>query len=269
MFKKPQYIALAFVAVFALIIFNLPTQTMSRLKLAISGLFLPLFGLAGSSQQALQKTGNLVLPRSVLAKENEKLRLDNERLRIQLQQNAELLRENSTLRQSLGWQKQTSWKLKFARVIGRDPASWWRAVMIDTGKKHGILENSPVLTAEGLVGRIAVVGESRSLVLLLGDPNLRVGALVKDKDVQETGIIISTSTPLDNNMVDFQYFSRNTALKPGQPVMTSGEGGVFPKGIPIGQIVDLQDKNNELSLEARVKIAANLNSLEEVWVMLP
>jgi cell shape-determining protein MreC len=87
MLKKPQYIALALVAVVALIIFNLPTQTMSRFKLAISGLFLPLFGLAGSSQQALQKTGNTILPRNILAKENEKLRLENERLRVQLMQN--------------------------------------------------------------------------------------------------------------------------------------------------------------------------------------
>src|SRR4051812_1121850 len=116
MLKKPQYIALAFVAVVALIIFNLPSETMSRFKLAISGFFLPLFGLAGSSQQVLQKTGNTILPRSVLAKESERLRQENEQLRIQLMQNAELTRENSQLRQSLTWQKQTPWKLKLARV---------------------------------------------------------------------------------------------------------------------------------------------------------
>lgn len=269
MLKKPQYIAWALVAVVVLIIFNLPTQTMSRFKLAISGMFLPIFGLAGSSQQVLQKTGNVILPRSVLTKENEKLRLENEQLRIQLMQNAELLRENSTLRQAVGWQKQTQRKYKLARVIGRDPANWWRTVTIDAGEKQGIRANLPVLTSEGLVGRIAVVGSSRSLVLLLGDPNLRVGAVVADKDVHETGIIISTSAPLDNNMVDFQYFSRNTAIKPGQTVITSGEGGIFPKGIPVGQIVDLRNKSTELSTEARVKVAADLNSLEEVWVMFP
>lgn len=269
MFKKPHYIALAMVAVVALIIFNLPAQTMSRLKLAISGLFLPVFGLAGSSQQALQKTGNAILPRSALVKENEKLRLEHERLRIQVQQNAELLRENSALRQSLAWQKQTPWKLKLARVIGRDPANWWRTVMIDAGEKQGLRANLPVLTAEGLVGRIAVTAPNRSLVLLLGDPNLRVGAIISDKDVHEAGIVLSTSAPLDNNMVQFQYFSHNTAIKPGQSVVTSGDGGVFPKGIPIGQIVDLQSKSTELSTEARVKVAANLNALEEVWVMFP
>jgi rod shape-determining protein MreC len=269
MLKKPQYIALAFVAVIALIIFNLPARTMSRVKLAISSTFLPLFGLAGSSEQLLHKTGNAILPRSVLAKENEKLQAENERLRIQIGQNTQLLRENSELRQALGWQKQTQWKLKLARVVARDPANWWRTITIDAGERQGVRVNLPVLTSDGLVGRVAAAGANRSLVLLLGDPNLRIGALVVDKDVREAGIVISTSAPLDNNMVDFQYFSHKATIKPGQSVITSGDGGVFPKGIPIGQVVDLRSKSNELSSEARVKVAAELNSLEEVWVMFP
>ncbi len=269
MLKKPQYIALVLVAVVALIIFNLPSRTMSRFKLALSGMFFPLFGLAGSSQQAFQKTGNIILPRSVLTKENERLRLENEQLKIQLMQNTELHRENSQLRQSLIWQKQSPWKMKLARVIARDPANWWRTIQIDVGSNQGIRPNLPVMISDGLVGRVSVVGANRSQVLLLGDPNLRVGALIQDKEVRENGIIISSSGPLDNNMVDLQYFSRNSAIKPGQPVVTSGEGGIFPKGILIGQIVDIRNNSVGLSTEARVKITANLSSLEEVWVIFP
>lgn len=269
MLKGPQYIALALVIVVVLIIFNLPPQTMSRFKLAISGLFLPLFGLAGSSQQLLEKTGNTVLPRNVLTKENQKLHQENKQLRILLMQNDELFRENSQLRQALEWQKQTRWKLKLTRVIGRDPASWWRTIQIDLGSAQGLRENLPVVTSQGLVGRTSFVGQNRSQVLLLGDPNLRVGASIPDKDVRENGIVVSTSGPLDNNLVDFQYFSRNNAIKPGQTVVTSGEGGVFPKGIVIGQILDIRNSSIGLSTEARVKVAANLNSLEEVWVMFP
>ena len=269
MLKKPQYIALAIVAVVALIIFNLPAQTMSRFKLSISGIFLPLFGLAGSSQQLLQKTGNTVLPKSSFIKENQRLREENSQLKILAQQNGELLRENSLLRQSLDWQKQSSRNVKLARVIGRDPANWWRTILIDAGSDRGVRTNLPVLTADGLVGRIVSVGKSRSQVLLLGDPNLRVGALVQDKEARENGIIVSTTGPLDNNMVDFQYFSRNSFIKPGQNVVTSGDGGIFPKGILVGQIVDTRNNTAGLATEARVKVAANLNSLEEVWVLFP
>ena len=139
------------------------------------------------------------------------------------------------------WQKQSRWKLKLARVIARDPANWWRTIQIDAGSTHGVRTNLPVLTSEGLVGRIFAVGPYRSQVVLLGDPNLRVGALVQDREVRETGIILSSGNPLDNNMVDLQCFSRNSAIQPGQSVITSGEGGIFPKGIPVGQIVDLRN----------------------------
>ncbi|MEP6663592.1 MAG: hypothetical protein ABJC04_08000, partial [Verrucomicrobiota bacterium] len=107
MLKKPQYIALILVAVAVLIILNLPAPTLSRFKLALSGFFLPLFGLASSSQQALQKTGIAVLPKNFIAKENEKLRFENDQWKILAAQNAELLRENSKLRQLFDWQKQS------------------------------------------------------------------------------------------------------------------------------------------------------------------
>ncbi len=269
MFKKPQYIALALVAVVALIIFNLPAHAITQAKLSISGFFLPLFGMSRTSQQLLEKTGKSVLPRAVLTKENETLRLENEQLKIQLMQNAELSHENAQLRHAIGWQKQNSRKLQLANVIGRDPANWWRTVLIDAGSNQGIRPNLPVLVSSGLIGRIAAVGANRSQVLVLGDPNLRVGAMIQEKEVRENGIIISTSGPLDNNLVNFQYFSRNTEIKPGQSVITSGDGGVFPKGILIGQIVDLRENNTGLSTEARVKLGANLSSLEEVWVMFP
>ncbi len=269
MLKKPQYIALALVAVVVLIIINLPAPALSRFKLALSGFFLPLFGLAGSSQQALHKTGNVILPKNFIAKENDQLRVENDQLKILATQNAELLRENTKLRQLFDWQKQSQRNVKLTRVIGRDPANWWRSITIDAGSNRGLRPNLPVLTPEGLVGRIAVVGANRSQVLLLGDPNLKVGALIQDNEGRESGIVVSTGGPLDNNIVDFQFFTRSSVVKPGANVITSGDGGYFPKGILIGQIIDVRNNNIVLSMEARVKIAANLSSLEEVWVLFP
>jgi rod shape-determining protein MreC len=65
------------------------------------------------------------------------------------------------------------------------------------------------------------------------------------------------------------YLPRNAAAKPGDAVVTSGEGGIFPKGIPIGTIVDVQSVEYGLAKAARVKLAVNLNALEQVWVMFP
>ena len=87
-------------------------------------------------------------------------------------------------------------------------------------------------------------------------------------ETRDTGII-GASGPLDAEFVELGYLSRGANLKPAQDVVTSGEGGIFPPGIPIGKIVDVQAVDYGLRAEARVKLAANLNALEEVWVMFP
>ena len=271
MLRRPQYIALVVVILVVLILFRLPSETVSKFKLAVGGFFLPLFGLSNSTQHLATKTGNAILPRSELTRQNELLRQENQQLRIQTQQAQEIARENAQLRQLIGWQKQVPWKLKLAHVIAHDPANWWRTVQIDLGSKDGVQVNFPVITVDGLVGRVSVVGSTRSQVILMGDPNLRVGAAIQEtgsSNGRETGVITaSSSNPLENNMVTLSYLSGNSAVKPGQTVTTSGEGGVFPRGIPIGKIVDLRSVDYGLSTEARVLLSAKMNSIEEVWVM--
>jgi rod shape-determining protein MreC len=265
---KRHYIALALVLLLVLVLFSLPTQTMSKFKLAISSLFLPLFGLAASTQQLGEKAGNAVVPRKELLRENEQLKREIDQFKLERSQAEAIWRENLQLRQLVGWQKKQPGRYKLARVIARDPANWWRAVQIDLGSRDGVRENLPVRTLEGLIGKVFAVGATRSQVLLLGDPNLRVGASIPE--TRETGVVFAgASNPLENNMVDLGYLSRSSGVKTGQNVVTSGDGGVFPKGIPIGQIVDVRQADNGLTTEARVKLAAKMNMIEEVWVVMP
>jgi rod shape-determining protein MreC len=268
MLKKPHYIALVLVIMLVVVLFKLPSQSVAKFKLAISGLFLPLFGLAGSTHELASKTSNTLTSRSELLRQNEQLRRENQELQFRLQITDGAGRENAHLRDLIGWQKQSHWNLKLARVIARDPANWWRSLQIDIGSRDGVRANLAVLTTNGLVGRIQAVGDTRSQVILLGDPSLRVAALIKTN--RETGVIMSSSSnPQENNMVDLAFLSGNSAARPGQIVITSGHGGFFSKDIPIGEVVDFRSKDYGLTTEARVKLFANLNSLEDVWVMLP
>ncbi len=98
---------------------------------------------------------------------------ENQQQKIQLEQDASLWNENARLRAAVGWPQQTFWKVRLARVIARDPANWWRSVQIDLGERDGVRTNFPVRTSDGLVGRIQSVSETRSQVILLGDPDLR------------------------------------------------------------------------------------------------
>ncbi|HKQ39397.1 MAG TPA: rod shape-determining protein MreC [Verrucomicrobiae bacterium] len=265
MFKRPYYIALGIVVLVTLVVLKLPARTTSQLKLAISGLFLPFFGLATSTQKLAEKAGDSIAPRSSLLAQIEQLQTDNQELKLRLAQYETAVQENSRFRQYYGWEKQLSYKPKLARVIGRDPANWWRTLRIDKGLRDGVTTNCAVLTHEGLVGRVSEAGFAQAQVVLLGDPNCRVAVLVEES--RDHGIIApASSSPLDPALVDLSYLPRQSQLRAGQRIVTSGEGGVFPPGILVGYLVDFRSIGYGLYQEARVKLAVRMNALEEVFV---
>ena len=162
MFRKKRYIALALVAVVTLVLLNLPANTAARLRLAIGSQFLPLFGLANASQDAAGAVADFALSKRELIRQNNLLRQENAQLKLAATQAEEQIRENARLSQLIGWQQQVPWRMKLGRVVLRDPANWWRTVQIDLGSRDGIKPNMPVLTMQGLVGRVAAVGLTRS-----------------------------------------------------------------------------------------------------------
>lgn len=267
MLKQKNYLAIGAVVFVAILILSLPTRATSRLKLVIGSWFLPLFGLSSAAQHLPTDLANSVLPRRELLHEIARLRAQNQQLRSQAVQATAIVRENDQLRTLLSWQKQVPWRLKLANVVMRDPANWWHTAEIDLGSRDGIRPDLPVLTDSGLVGRISSVSLTRSQIVLIGDPNCRVSATVEDA-TRDMGVVVP-SGPVDTSLVQLTYLPSSANLKPGQGVITSGLGGVFPRGIPIGRIVDSRSVEYGLYNEARVKLSANLSSLEQVWVLFP
>jgi rod shape-determining protein MreC len=267
MFKRKNYLALGAVVVVAVLILSLPASATSRLKLVISSWFLPLFGLASAVQQLPADLADSALPRRELLQQINSLRNENQQLKVEQVQAISIARENDQLRSLFGWEKQVPWKLKLAKVVMRDPANWWRTVQIDLGSRDGLRENLPVLTADGLVGRVSAVRLTTAQVVLIGDPNCRVSALVENP-THDMGVL-NASGPLDPSLVELSYLTSGANLKAGENVITSGLGGIFPKGIPIGKIVDAQSIEFGLATEARVKLNANPGALEQVWVLFP
>lgn len=267
MLKRPHYIALGLILGLTLIILNLPARTTAQLKLGIGSVFLPLLGLNSASQELAGQAGDALLTRRQLLNQVDDLRRQNAELWPKAARAEELARENDRLRRYVGWQQSQPWKLKLAKVILRDPANWWRTAQIDVGSRDGVRTNMPVLAPDGaLVGRISSVSLTRSQVLFLGDPNCKVAVHVENES-RDSGVIVG-SGPLDGDLVEMRYLSVTANLKPGQKVITIGDGGVFPANINVGQVVDSRATDNGLGEVARVKLAANLNTLEEVWVRL-
>jgi rod shape-determining protein MreC len=273
MSKKSQYIILALVILLVVVLLNLPNPTAGKLKLAISGLFLPLFGLAASTHEVATKVGESMTSRDELLRENAVLRTNNQILTIQSQQASHAIRENTQLRQMLRFQQQhPNWKLQAARVIVRDPESWWRTIWLDVGgDTPGIRTNLPVLTVDGLVGKIIHVGTTRSQAVLLGDPSLHVAVMTGTNRMNGIVAALSPGTASDR-MVNLEELSSDEvegSIRPGDEVVTWGAGEVFPSGIPVGTVVDIVHKDNGMTTEARVHLSARMDALENVWVLIP
>jgi len=272
MFKRPHYFALIAVLLLVLIVLNLPGQTASQIKVALGTFFLPLFGLARSVEKAALRAQDAVVPRSVLQTKLNDLNEKNAELMFQIMQSTQLWKENQRLRQTLNWPAKQQWRIKPAAVMLRDPATWWRTMQIDVGQRDGIVTNMPVLTTDGLVGKIGWVGNRNSQVILIGNPQCTVAAVIQKpkSEIGANGIIKSSSSGiLDPSVVRFTMVDRNSAVSPGDPVETSGLGPVFPKGIPVGHVLSMNSVDFGLMNEADVRLSANMRDLDYVWVLFP
>jgi rod shape-determining protein MreC len=148
-----------------------------------------------------------------------------------------------------------------AQVIGGSPDSGSLVVNIDRGSRDGIRRDMGVITPDGVVGKILAVYPDISQVLLLGDRESGVGALLADTRTQ--GPVKGTGEPL----LSLDYISSDEKVTVGEGVLTSGQDRIFPKDLPVGKIVDFSSDPKSPFMKIRVKPAAHLDRLEEVLVL--
>jgi rod shape-determining protein MreC len=260
--------AFGVVAALVVALLNLPPSAAGRLRLAAASLFVPLFGLAGAAAAAADQASYELLTRRTLITELERTKHERDALALQAAKGRAALDENNRLRALIGWQSTAPWKTRPAKVVGRNPAMWWRGVTIDFGAREGARINQAVLTPAGLVGRIRSVETTSSEVALLGDPECGVSAVVRE--TRDLGLIQEVrSSAVGDGFLTVRTLQICPGILPGHAVETSGFGGVFPAGISIGTVVDTRPGEGGLYTEARLRVAADLNRLEEVLVIAP
>jgi rod shape-determining protein MreC len=148
-----------------------------------------------------------------------------------------------------------------AHVIGASPDSGSLVVNIDRGSRDGIRRDMGVITPDGVVGKIFAVYPDISQVLLMGDKDSGVGALLADTRTQ--GPVKGTGEPL----LSLEYISSDEKVTVGEAVLTSGQDRIFPKDLPVGKVVDFVSDPKTPFMKIRVKPAAHLDRLEEVLVL--
>ena len=198
--------------------------------------------------------------------QNKMLRNEVGQLRVQNLEASEALAENERLRALIGYkQTMTQFDLVAARVIGRESATWSRMIVINRGRKDGVDADMAVVTEKGLVGHVVEAGWNTSKVQLILDPRSSVGTIVQRAESRVAGIV---QGDLDNPMMpQMVNIPKNADVVEGDVIVTSGFGGIYPKGIVVGLVSSLQNDSGGLLKVGLLEPAVDFQKLEDVMVI--
>jgi rod shape-determining protein MreC len=253
-------------ALAVLAVVNLPEEASLKVKGAIRDGVSPLQAGVRGGMREIGETWRYVRGIGDLALENRALSEEITYLRGELRLARELEGENRKLRDQLGFmQRPQSGQLVACEVIGRDSTGWWNTARLDKGRRAGIVPGRAVLTADGLAGRTVSVSERTADVLLLSDPACKVSVLVARSGV--FGVVEGTGGMKANEpLCKLRFLSPKADVREGDEIVTSGMGGLFPKGLAVGTVRNLRPDSSDPMLVADVEPAANLGLLEYVFV---
>jgi rod shape-determining protein MreC len=197
-----------------------------------------------------------------LQEENTRLQGETATLKRRIDQLEEQALETQRLQALLAMRQASRAEFLTARVVGKDATNWFKTILLDRGSLEGVRRNQPVVAPDGLVGRVVEVTPTSAKVQLLTDPVNAVGGLIQRTRV--TGIV-------SGNLgagARVRYLPLMADVVGGDQVVTSGMGGVFPKGIPIGRITAVERRSGALFQEASLQPAVDLSRLEEVLILM-
>lgn len=194
-------------------------------------------------------------------RENQLLRAKNRRLLGEISGMQEIRLANERLRKLLDFREQTGLNGVAARIIAVDASSWFRTVLIDKGRQQGLREGLPVVVAEGAVGRIVKCTPNQSRVLLVTDASSAVAALVQRS---RTRAICRGQ----GDYLTLEFALRRDDIAVGDRIVTSGTGGIFPKGMVLGRASAVERGSYGLFQNVTVAPEVDFSRLEEVLVLL-
>ena len=266
--KKIVALIFVFISVFCSVFFaargRFATPVTDGLAMSIMSPFQRVFSWVGSQLAFVKDT---VTEISHLHEQNKLLREEVEILRAQNLTASEYASENQRLRNLLGYkQAAIQFDLVAASVIGRESASWSSVIVINRGTLDGVANNMAVVTEMGLVGHVMEAGVNSSKVQLLIDPRSAVGTLIQRPESRVAGIVEGDiKNPSYPRMVNIP---KDSDVQVEDMVVTSGFGGVYPKGIVVGKIVEIHNEEGGLLKYGVIDTSVDFQKLEDVAIIV-
>lgn len=219
-------------------------------------------GATGTGAGFFQHLGSL----NRAASENEDLKRRLAATETELREARMARDENERLKGLLGLKEQGGYETVPARVIARDPSEWFDSVMLNRGSSSGIEKDMPVVTHEGIIGRIIGVSPYTAQVLLITDERSAAGAVIGQLGTSQA--MGSVRGYGKSGLLDMRYVSGLETVKQNDLVTTTGQDSIYPPGLSVGEVVEFKQGSATSPHEIKVKPSARLNSLREVAVLL-
>lgn len=254
--KRPFYF-LVFAAAPLLFFLQFPNQAEILRQTSLT-LLKPLLAASYALTRTLREGGEVLNRFWSLYQTEEELAQRVEALERELVEKEELRKENERLRQLLEFKKEIPGKAIPARVVGRDLVPWRKTILIDKGARDGVEKRMIIVNAQGLVGRVIEVAPLSARAILLLDPESRVSVIFQE--TRDTGIAEGNGSA----GIRVTHIDRESSVKVGERVLSSGLGEVYPKGIPVGEVEMMGTEKEGLELFALVRPSVNFSKLEEV-----
>ncbi len=269
--RSTQYKAIIILVILLFISFTLMGFSQTKITINFKSLAFAViypFQYAGVSSIAFVKDffssikKNKYLKREL--EQTRKLLQEYERTRYEFD---EIKRENERLRHLIGVQSELEYDTVIAVVVAKSPQNFYKTLIVNRGKESGVGKWMPVIAYKDnvkcVVGKIIDVQKFSSRIQPLIEQSSYIGAMLKDS--RYSGILVGQS-PLSDNCL-LQYINRRAEINYGDIVLTSGMGGVFPKGIMIGEVVSVSKKRYGIFQEALVSPLVDFGRLEEVYIV--
>lgn len=198
--------------------------------------------------------------------ENDLLKQRVQELEVEARGKEDLTSENERLRGLLDLKEKSAYKVLTARIIGRDPSIWFDSSIVNRGSLDGVKLNMPVVTNGGLVGRVTAVSPLTSQVDLITRDKSGLGAVVGEISSSNALGVVSGSSKKD--LLEMRYVAGSVPVEVGQIVYTTGQDGIYPAGLKVGDIVEVTGGSTTTAHKIFVRPSAGINSMQEVAILI-
>lgn len=265
--RKIHVVALTLVAlilVSLLFVTSRERERLSPVESAIREVVAPIEAVLYRTANAVGRTWRTVTRLGYLIRENDRLYLEVSRLLAECAGLEEYRLQNERLRRLLDFQEVSPYLTVAAEIIARDPGNWLGTVTLNKGTRHGVRKDMAVITSEGLVGRVLATTQRTATVLLVLDPRSAVGGMVQ----RTRALVLVEGAPGTPGMCLVKSLTSESDMQLGDKVLSSGLGGIYPKGLVIGEASKVFPGKYGVGQAAYLRPVVDFSRLEEVLVVV-